>query len=207
MILFMSVIVPFIRSPGRTALRLFVAVASCLLVACTTIDDIISSNARVDYKKGYDFDTIRVLNVSCGLAADDATLTDEQIERVNQALIRALEGRGMTVVGEGQPADAHVSWHVVLHEQSNLREYNAQSYYQCWRCGPSISSASTVTYTQGTFVVDVIDPALSKSVWRGVMQGRLADVRGSEVQQARFDKAAREMFVKFPPGILIDGIY
>jgi hypothetical protein len=64
-----------------------------------------------------------------------------------------------------------------------------------------------VQYTQGTFVVDVIDPALSKSVWRGVMQGRLADVRASDIQQARFDKAAREMFAKFPPGILIDGIY
>ncbi len=194
-------------SPGRRAARCFVLLASALLVACTTIDDIISSNVKVDYKKGYDFDTIKVMNVSCGLAEDDTTLSGEQIERVNLALIRALERRGVTVVGDDQPADAQVSWHVVVKEQSSLREYNAQSYYQCWRCGPSISSASAVQYTQGTFVVDVIDPAISKSVWRGVMQGRLADVRGSNVQQARFDKAAREMFAKFPPGILIDGIY
>ncbi|MEE4191854.1 MAG: DUF4136 domain-containing protein [Halieaceae bacterium] len=191
----------------RSLLLLVSVLVTFALGACTTIDDIISSNAKVDYKKGYDFDTIKVMNVSCGLADDDTTLTSDQIERVNLALTRALERRGMTVVGDDQPADAQVSWHVVVKEQSSLREYNAESYYQCWRCGPSISSSSTVQYTQGTFVVDVIDPALSKSVWRGVMQGRLADVRASDIQQARFDKAAREMFAKFPPGILIDGIY
>ncbi len=191
----------------RRAASVLVLVASTLLAGCTTIDDLIFSNARVDYKKDYDFDGIEVMSVSCGLAPDDETLTPAQIERVNLALRRALEGRGMRVVDSETEAQARVSWHVVVKEQSNLREYNAQSYYQCWRCGPSISSTSTVTYTQGTFVVDVIDPDLSKSVWRGVMQGRLADVSSSDAQQKRFDKAARQMFVKFPPGVFIDGIY
>ena len=113
----------------------------------------------------------------------------------------------MSVVEDESEADAMVRWHVVTQEQSSLREYNADSYYQCWRCGPAISSASTVTYTEGTFVVDIIDKSLNKSVWRGVMKGRLAEARDGNIQQMRFDKAAREMLAKFPPGILIDGIY
>ncbi len=195
------------RRAARFLVLILMLTVSSLLASCTTIDDLIFSNARVDYKKDYDFDSIEVLSVSCGLAPDDDTLSPGQIERVNLALTRALEGRGMKVVSGDEETDAQVSWHVVVKEQSNLREYNAQSYYQCWRCGPSISSTSTVTYTQGTFVVDMIDPQLSKSVWRGVMQGRLADVNSSNAQQKRFDKAARQMFVKFPPGVFIDGIY
>ena len=197
-----------LRLPSTNAqIRCLVLAASALLVACSTIDDIISSRARVDYKKDYDFDTIKVMNVSCGLAPEDETLTPGEIERINNALRRVLEQQGMTVVGEGEAADAQVSWHVVVKEQSNLREYNAQSYYQCWRCGPAISSTSTVTYTEGTFVVDIIDPVLSKSVWRGVMRGRLAELGNAGSQQASFDKAAEEMLARFPPGGFFERIY
>lgn len=189
--------------------RLALVACVALLVACGTIDDIISSNAQVDYKKGYEFGDIKTVTVNCSMdiEAEDAPLTQGQIDRVDAAVIRALEGRGMNVVEDDSNADAMVRWHVVTQEQSSLREYNADSYYQCWRCGPAISSASTVTYTEGTFVVDIIDKSLNKSVWRGVMKGRLAEVRDGNVQQMRFDKAAREMLAKFPPGILIDGIY
>ncbi len=189
------------------AARCLVLLASMLLVACSTIDDIISSRAKVDFNKEYDFDTIRVMNVSCGLAPEDETLTPAQIEHINLAIGRALEQQGMTVVGVGETADAHVSWHVVVKEQSNLREYNAQSYYHCWRCGPAISSTSTVTYTEGTFVVDVIDLQLSQSVWRGVMQGRLAELGDADSQQSSFDKAAEEMFARFPPSGFFNRIY
>jgi hypothetical protein len=126
---------------------------------------------------------------------------------MNLALKQALDGRGIAVTDDPAGADAHVSWHVVAQEQSNLREYNAQSYYQCWRCGPAISTTTVESFTEGTFVVDVIDPTLSKSVWRGVMKGRLAGIKNVDVQQSRFDTAAREMFARFPPGLLIDGIY
>lgn len=189
--------------------RIALAALVSALCACGTIDDILSSNAQVDYKKGYEFGDIKMVTVNCSMdgESEELPLTPGQIDRVDAAIIRALEGRGLTVVEDEEGADALVTWHVVTQEQSSLREYNAESYYQCWRCGPAISSASTVTYTEGTFVVDIIDRSLNKSVWRGVMKGRLAEVRGDNVQQMRFDKAAREMFAKFPPGILIDGIY
>ena len=193
-------------------LRLLVAAAALSLSACTTIDtidNILTSKARVDYKQNYEFDDIRRVSVACGMDLDneDTPVSRGQVDRINEALVSALEGRGMTVVQNPDEADASVSWHVVAKEQSNVRAYNAEAYYQCWRCGPAISSKSEVTYTQGTFIVDIIDNQLSESVWRGVIQGRLADLGDSGAEQQGFDKAAREMFAKFPPGILIDGIY
>jgi hypothetical protein len=180
-----------------------------LVAACGTIDDIITSNARVDYKQGYDFDRIERVSVACGMDVDSAEfpLSLAATQRVNSALARALESHGISVVNDAADADAQVTWHVVTEERQRIREYNAQAYYQCWRCGPAISSASEITYTMGTFIVDIIDPALRKSVWRGVMQGRLAEVGNADLQQRRFDKAARQMLAKFPPGLLIDGVF
>ena len=186
--------------------RLAVVTALVGLCGCATIDDILSSSSSVDYKKGYDFDDIRTVSVACIMDPEsgDVPLGSEDIERMDAALARAIQRKGLTVVDDPANADAHVSWHVVTEQQSSLRGYNASANYQCWRCGPAISSTDVVTYTEGTLVVDVIDPALKQSVWRGVMKGRMAADGSTD---ARLDKAAKEMFAKFPPGFLIDGIY
>ena len=181
--------------------------AGLLLTGCSTIDEIFFSDAKVDFKRNYDFDYIQSVSVACGmdLESEDMPVSLAEVDSINQALARAIEQQGLTVVGDPATADARVSWHVVVEEQSNVREYNAQAYYQCWRCGPAISSSSQVTYTEGTFIVDIIDPGLSQSVWRGVIQGRLPDVGSAEVEQKRFDAIATEMFDRFPPTVLFDG--
>ena len=188
---------------------LVIGVVAVLLAGCTTIDDLINSRTQVDYKKGYDFDHIEKLAIAPGGYSGDrpVVLNDEQSAQVNEALTLALEKQGMIVVDSMEDADAIVDWHVVTEEKNTVRAYNAQSYYHCWRCGPAISDKSVSTYTQGTFIVDIIDPAISKSVWRGVMQGRLADLDGVEIEQENFNTAAKQMFSRFPPGVLIDGIY
>lgn len=188
-------------------------IASLLLVlvltGCATLEDIVSRDTRVDYKKGYDFDHIRKLAIApCGYSGyRPSLLTEEQSHQVNEAIARALEKQGMQIVEWVDDADAVVDWHVVTEEKSNVRTYNAQSYYHCWRCGPAISDREVKSYTMGTFIVDIIDPGLGKSVWRGVTQGRLADIANIPVQETTIDAAAAEVFSRFPPGILIDGIY
>ena len=188
---------------------LLMASLSAFLYGCTTIEDIIYPSAKVDYKKGYDFDHIEKVAIApCGYTGfRPAILSEEQSVRVNRALSRALEKQGMVVVEGLGDADAILDWHLVTEERSTVRSYNAQSYYQCWRCGPSISEKSVATYTQGTFIVDIIDPDLSKSVWRGVLQGKLAALSDMALQQEQLDAAADEILSRFPPGIFIDGLY
>jgi hypothetical protein len=53
-------------------------------------------------------------------------------------------------------------------------------------------------YTEGTFIVDMIDPELRKSVWRGVTQSRLKT--DQLVDQAKINDAATAIFASFPPG-------
>ena len=155
----------------------------------------------MDYKKGYDFQqTQRVAFSPDTMKGSGALLlTDVQAERVVLSLERALDTCGYTVVDDHAEADLVLSWHVVAHEKTDVRGYDATSYYQCWRCGPSVSDFSVRRYTEGTFIVDMIDPKLNQSVWRGVIQGRLKSNPDSVGQQGRFDAAALEMFSDFPP--------
>ena len=195
------------RHPFHASLLMVVLV--CSVAGCTTLEDIVRSDTRVDYKKGYDFDHIERLAIAPASPSDDrpAVLDDEQTERVNLALRRALEKQGMQVVEEPGKADAIVDWHVVLEERSNVRSYNAQSYYQCWRCGPAISDKNVSTYTMGTFIIDIVDPELSKSIWRGVVNGRLNDLSDMDLQQEQADAAANEILSKFPPKNFLDVLY
>jgi hypothetical protein len=197
------------RCSTRIIVWLLTGLMSLAFAGCTTIEDIIRPETRVDYKKGYDFDHIEKIAIApCGYSGfRPALLNEEQSERVNIALTRALEERGMQVVDSLDSADAVIDWHVVTEERSTVRSYNAQSYYQCWRCGPAISDRSVSTYTMGTFIVDIVDPELSKSVWRGVIKGRLTGVTESALQQDQVDAAAAEIFSRFPPGRFINGFY
>jgi hypothetical protein len=52
-------------------------------------------------------------------------------------------------------------------------------------------------YTQGTLIVDVIDPDLNKSVWRSVVQTRLK--ANQESTEETRNAAAQRIMAKFPP--------
>ena len=52
-------------------------------------------------------------------------------------------------------------------------------------------------YTQGTFIIDMIEPESGKSVWRSVTQSKLD---GDAIKnQAKIDGAARLVLQNFPP--------
>ena len=63
-----------------------------------------------------------------------------------------------------------------------------------WNCGTDVRVRQ---YTQGTFIVDIIDPGLEQSVWRAIIQSRMK----GEVQQEQepYDTAARRIMASFPP--------
>ena len=54
--------------------------------------------------------------------------------------------------------------------------------------------------TQGTFIIDMIDPDANASVWRSVTQSKLKDETIRD--QAALDAAAMRVLAGFPPGAL-----
>lgn len=138
-------------------------------------------------------------------------LTDFQKDRINEALGKALQGKGFTLVDNSRDADLLVSWHLNTVEKQDVRtttspsygmsvgysRYNRYAMYNCYSC-LNQTDVRVTDYTQGTFIVDMIDPAKNRSVWRSVTQSKM---KGEMLKdEATINSAARLVLADFPPG-------
>lgn len=186
------------------------ALAGSVAVGCASSPP----EPTIDYKSDYDFRQIRsfsFLPQSGGASGDSprAFISDMEANRINLAFERALQNKGLKFVEDPNQADALLSWHLVAQEKTDVRTYNTgptyggyyggyrgysrAAYYNCWNCGTNVTVRN---YTQGTFIVDIIDPQLKQSVFRSVIQSRL---KSESRDQADYDAAAANIMKGFPP--------
>tara|TARA_R110002072_G_scaffold141576_2_gene286821 strand:+ start:746 stop:1387 length:642 start_codon:yes stop_codon:yes gene_type:complete len=203
----------------RTISRaLTVFLVSILLAACASGPP----KPTVDYKADYDFSAVKTIafyrNSGEVLGDNPMQLSDIQRDRIDEALSYALTNRGFQMVTDASKADLLLSWTLDTQNKTNVRTYqtptmgmgmgrgyggyyggyNRYSAYNCWNCAPTRTEVSVQNYTQGTFIVDLIDPELKKSVWRGVTQSRLKGQHSED--QGKYNAAATAIFASFPPG-------
>ncbi|MDE0949683.1 MAG: DUF4136 domain-containing protein [Halioglobus sp.] len=169
----------------------------------------------VDYKADYDFAAVKKISFyrnSGDVSGDNPhQLSDIQRDRIDEALSYALTNKGFVIVKDTTEADLLLSWALVTQNKTDVRtwntptagyggyygRYNRYSYYNCWACSPTRTEVTVQNYTQGTFIVDLIDPKLHKSVWRGVTQSRLKGNQSAD--QDKYNAAATAIFAAFPP--------
>ncbi len=170
----------------------------------------------VDYKQDYDFRAVKKIGFydESGqvIGPNPLQLSDMQRDRIDQALSHALVNRGFTIVDNAKEADLLLSWNLVTQQMTDVQtwntpgvgygayygRYNRYSGYSCWSCFGAQTEVTVKNYTQGTFIVDLIDPKLHKSVWRSVIQSRL---RGqANADQDKYNATADVIFAAFPPG-------
>jgi len=160
-----------------------------------------SYTAYSDYDESFDFDDIHTIHI---LPIDrtepmQRVISDLQVDRIDAALAAELRERGYRLAEERAEADVYLSWHLVTRERTDIRAYNSSSSYSCWRCGPPVTDVSVRQYTEGTFVVDLIDPMRNRSVWRSTIQSRLRAQPDPESARKNRAAAARAVFEQFPP--------
>lgn len=198
----------------RITLQFAAATTLLLLAACSSGPP----KPDVDYKQDYDFTKVQKLAFykNSGQVSGDnpLQLSDIQRNRIDEALAFALRNRGFDVVDDASEADMLISWHLATQHKTDVRTYQSPSYgayggyggygrynrysaYNCWSCSPTQTEVSVQNYTQGTFIVDMIDPDMRQSVWRGVTQSKLKGKH--EEDQGRYNEAATAIFAAFPP--------
>ncbi len=129
-------------------------------------------------------------------------LTQEAVAPpIMAAVDRQLRSRGLTTA-ERNAADVQVIYYAAMgvgFQRSYLGE--GYGYVTGWPSpippGLAPSTSSTV-YEKGTIVIDVIDPAAKKAIWRGVMKTRVNQENTQERRIARINEAIDKIFEKFP---------
>lgn len=187
--------------------------ATVILTACSSAPP----KPSVDYDADEDFSEIKAIGfyaLSGGVSGDNPMqLTDFQKDRINEALARALQTKGFTLVDSAADADLLISWHLNTLEKQDVRttsspnysmgvgysRYNRYAMYNCYNCMNN-TEVRVSEYTQGTFIIDMISPAKKRSVWRSVTQSKL---KGDAIKdQASIDAAAARVLADFPPGAI-----
>jgi hypothetical protein len=199
----------------RATLKIAAATTLLMLAACTSGPP----KPDVDYKQDYNFTQVQKLAFykNSGEVSGDnpLQLSDIQRNRIDEALAFALRNKGFDIVDDPSQADMLISWHLATQNKTDVRTYESPSYggsyggygrygrynryssYNCWSCSPTHTEVSVQNYTQGTFIVDMIDPGMRQSVWRGVTQSKLKGKH--EEDQGRYNEAATAIFASFPP--------
>jgi len=157
--------------------------------------------ANTDFDDRYDFSGVHKVAIRPidRTEVSNITVSDMQVMRINEALIAELQSKGLEVVADDSAADLYLTWHLVTEQRTDVRTYDSMSYYNCWRCGPSVSDVSVRQYTQGTFIIDMIDPVRNRSVWRSVIQSEMRPQQDpAKAAQFRKDAAAAAL-AQFPP--------
>jgi hypothetical protein len=177
---------------AAAVLSLLLAMVGCASTSIETFSD---------YDSDFDFSTTKRLAILPidRTSAAEKLISDMQAARIEDALTTELTARGYTVVQQRMDADLYLSWHLVTREKTDIRSYNAASAYNCWRCGPPVSDVSVRQYTEGTFIVDLIDPQRNRSVWRSTIRSALkAQPDANESARTRA-VAAKAVLAPFPP--------
>jgi hypothetical protein len=189
--------------------HLAVALAVALTLGATAAGQKLKIESEFD--KGADFTAVKtyawlppapmIKNVAPG-ALSNPNLTDEVLgPHITAAIDRQLARRGLTKAGRDQ-ADVLVVYLAAMtvgFSRTYLGEY--YGYVTGWGSPipPGLApSTSSDIHEQGTIVVDMVQRASNRAIWRGSVVTRVHQERKLEDRIERINEAAERMFERFP---------
>lgn len=180
-----------------------VALALLLMTGCAGIF------VTTDYDTSRDFSRLKTyawLEPKSRLVIDPLVDNDLMVKRIRRSVEAELAKRGYARAEGGAAVDFYITYHVSSEDRISISSFhNTFGYYPCWAPGcigagfnysPDIHVSQ---YKQGTFMLDIVDPASDKLMWRGVAGQRLTS--GTPEQRDEYVRGIISAILeKFPPG-------
>jgi hypothetical protein len=181
-------------SVGFTTLAVVFALACAL--GCESIQ------VTTDFTRNFRFSSVETyawLPDPPGHAGDPVLHNALIAERVRGAVDRELRAMGYREAPVAE-ANVHVAYYVGLESRVSWQMISRSYHYSG---GGRLDRHTTQTalreFDQGTLLIDVLDPALRRLVWRGTAQARVRASTDPETRRERIDAAVAKILALFPP--------
>lgn len=185
--------------PTRRSLALAGPVATVLaLAACSSVNvrTVKSPDANLGALRTFDVMPNPTPRSAAAQSASDPMLVNSVSNRALRAdLVKGFEGRGY---GLSNNPDFTVAYYASTQERLDVTYWDYGYAYRPRWWGPGFGFQEPVAtqYTQGTVIVDVVDPKTNELLWRG--QG-VADVSDDEAKYEQdLWKTVQAILARFP---------
>ena len=174
-----------------------------VLIACLSVVLVMgcsSVSVTTDYDHDLNFTTLKTfqwMSVSKDALTPNASANMLQNSLVDNrfrgAVKTQLEAKGLTEASANP--DFFIMYHTGTQEKVDVTNYG----YGYGRWGGYGGGTDVHQYTQGTLILDFVNPATKQLIWRSVATGALADRPDPATIEQKINGIVQEMLAKFPP--------
>ena len=171
---------------------IFAFLLSLVIVGCSTLE------VNVDYDDAFDFSAIKSFKVVHNVREGENTLVND---RITAAIESELEKKGY--VKAINDADLVFVYHYNAKDKVDIRtDYQMVGYGGFGYGGAMIAHTSAYNYTEGTIIIDALNPKTKKIVWRSVGTLELQEKETPQEKREYVNKIIKEMLEKYPQKLL-----
>jgi Domain of unknown function (DUF4136) len=156
---------------------------------------VLASTVTYDYDRTANFSKFRTYTWARGNPLKD----ELNHQRIVRAVETQLAARGFTKVGAGHNPDVLVAYHTAMDQSLQINAFGSGGWGPYGLGGSRMGSARADKVTVGSVVVDMVEAADQKMVWRGTASQDLDPRASAEKKDKGVNKAIEKMFKHYPP--------
>jgi len=171
---------------------------SVLLLAASAV-------ACASPKVGYDYDSganFSAYHTYEWMPGAQEVIGDKRVDnslvdsRIRTAVGARLQAKGYTASVNGKP-DFYVAYHVAVKDR--MKGSSTQRYIGDYAYGTYTTISDVRSYNEGDLLVDIIDAASKRLVWRSSAQAEVDPGMTPEERDKRIGRVVDQMLSSFPP--------
>ena len=172
------------------ALFVIVTFTAIIFAGCASI------SVNQDYDPAYDFSKLKTFGFIP--ITSEAGIDQLNADRLGEALKTNLTAKGFTLA---EKADFGIALFFTKSTKTDIHTSGGYGYGYGYgyRGYGGVGYTDVYQYDEGTLVVDFIDMAENKLVWRGIGSGVMKDNPTVEERTANINYAVEEILRQFPP--------
>lgn len=160
-----------------------------VLVGCSTL------KVNVDYDESFAFEKQNSFIIKHNTKEGDDTLTND---RIINSLAKNLQMKNYEKVDKND-ADLIFVFHTSVKDKMDLQtDYNYMGFSRYRFGGGMTTTTTSYNYTEGTLIIDALNPKNEKIVWRVIGTMELKEIKSPKEKKEKIDKLVSKLMEKFP---------